>query len=72
LIPGENDSDSEIDAMTRWMRENLGSDVPLHFSAFHPDFKMLGTKSTPLSTLRRAREIAMKNGLHLRLHRQPS
>jgi len=64
LIPGENDSASEIDAMTRWIRENLGTDVPLHFSAFHPDFKMLETESTPLSTLRRSREIAMKNGLH--------
>jgi pyruvate formate lyase activating enzyme len=63
LIPGENDSDSEIDAMTKWIRENLGPDVPLHFSAFHPDFKMLYTSSTPLSTLRRAREIAMKNEL---------
>jgi pyruvate formate lyase activating enzyme len=63
LIPGENDSAPEIDAMTQWIREHLGPDVPLHFSAFHPDFKMLGTASTPLSTLRRSREIAMKNGL---------
>jgi len=63
LIPGENDSSSEIDAMTKWLVDNLGADVPLHFSAFHPDFRMLDTSSTPLSTLRRAREIAMNNGL---------
>lgn len=63
LIPGENDSSPEIDAMTRWIVDNLGSDVPLHFSAFHPDFKMLDTAATPLSTLIRAREIAMNNGL---------
>jgi pyruvate formate lyase activating enzyme len=63
LIPGENDSAGEIDAMTKWIAENLGPDVPLHFSAFHPDFKMLDTLPTPLSTLTRAREIAMNNGL---------
>jgi pyruvate formate lyase activating enzyme len=63
LIPGENDSSNEIDGMTHWIADNLGPDVPLHFSAFHPDFKMLDTIPTPLSTLRRAREIAMNNGL---------
>jgi pyruvate formate lyase activating enzyme len=63
LIPGENDSSNEIDAMTQWIADNLGLDVPLHFSAFHPDFKMLETMPTPLSTLRRARDIAMNNGL---------
>jgi pyruvate formate lyase activating enzyme len=63
LIPGENDSDSEIDEMTRWILQNLGADVPLHFTAFHPDYKMLGKGPTPPQTLTRARKIAMKNGL---------
>ncbi len=64
LIPGENDSDSEINAMTAWIADELGTDVPLHFSAFHPDWKMLDKDHTPLSTLQRARSIAMQNGLH--------
>ncbi len=64
LIPGENDSDSEIDAMTRWILDNLGPDVPLHFTAFHPSWKMLDKPSTPKSTLTRCREIALRNGLH--------
>lgn len=63
LIPGENDSDEEIKAMTRWIVDNLGRDVPLHFSAFHPAFKMLDKPFTPLSTLLRAREIAMSQGI---------
>jgi len=63
LIPGENDSAQEIDAMTRWMREKLGPDVPLHFSAFHPDWKMTDKSPTPPATLTRAREIALANGL---------
>ena len=63
LIPGENDSDAEIDALTRWVASELGTDVPLHFSAFHPDWKMLDTPPTPPATLTRARSIAMKNGL---------
>jgi len=64
LIPGKNDSDEEIDELTRWVHDNLGEDVPLHFSAFHPDFKMKDIPSTPPQTLTRARNIAMKNGLH--------
>ena len=64
LIPGENDSEAEIDAMTLWINKNLGPDVPLHFSAFHPDFKMLDKSPTPPATLFRAREIALRNGLH--------
>jgi pyruvate formate lyase activating enzyme len=64
LIPGENDSDAEIDAMTRWIADRLGPDVPLHFSAFHPDWKMLDTPPTPPRTLTRARAIALGNGLH--------
>ncbi len=64
LIPGENDSDAEIDAMTQWIADQLGAEVPLHFSAFHPDWKMLDTPPTPHRTLTRAREIALGNGLH--------
>jgi len=63
LIPGENDSAAEIDAMTRWVMEHLGPDVPHHFSAFHPDWKMLDKERTPPETLQRARDIAIKNGL---------
>ena len=63
LIPGENDSDRELDEMTRWLCANLGPDLPLHFSAFHPDFRMRDKPATPLSTLTRARQIARGNGL---------
>jgi pyruvate formate lyase activating enzyme len=63
LIPGENDSNAEIDALTRWVAEQLSVDVPLHFSAFHPDWKMRDIESTPQATLTRAREIARGNGL---------
>ncbi len=63
IIPGENDSDREIDEMTGWIVEQLGPEVPVHFSAFHPDFKMLDTSSTPESTLRRARRSAVANGV---------
>ncbi|MEX2352927.1 MAG: AmmeMemoRadiSam system radical SAM enzyme [Gammaproteobacteria bacterium] len=64
LIPGENDSDMEIEAMTRWIAENLGADVPLHFSAFHPDWKMRDKPPTSGLILSRAREIAISNGLN--------
>ncbi|NNK38766.1 MAG: AmmeMemoRadiSam system radical SAM enzyme [Xanthomonadales bacterium] len=63
LIPGENDSDAEIDAMSAWIRQELGPDVPLHLTAFHPDWKLRNRPRTPISTLRRAREIARGNGL---------
>ncbi|HSB11244.1 MAG TPA: AmmeMemoRadiSam system radical SAM enzyme [Blastocatellia bacterium] len=63
LIPGENDSDSEIDEMTQWVVENLGPDVPMHFTAFHPDYKMLDVPPTPAASLTRARHIAMRNGV---------
>nr|VFJ63243.1 MAG: pyruvate formate lyase activating enzyme [Candidatus Kentron sp. DK] len=63
LIPGRNDSETELDAMTGWVVENLGPDVPLHFSAFHPDYRMREIPATPLATLRRAREIALGNGV---------
>ena len=63
LIPGENDSDVELDAMTRWVADRLGPDTPLHFTAFHPDWKMRDKSHTPAATLKRARRIAMENGL---------
>ncbi len=63
LIPGENDSNAELAALTRWVVDELGPDVPLHFSAFHPDYKMLDIPRTPSSTLSRARHIALDNGV---------
>jgi pyruvate formate lyase activating enzyme len=63
LIPGQNDSSEEVDALTRWVVEELGPDVPLHFTAFHPDYKMLDTLPTPPETLTRARSIALRNGV---------
>ena len=64
LIPDENDSDAEIHRAADWFAENLGPDVPWHFTAFHPDFKMLEKPRTPAKTLTRAREIAKSKGLH--------
>lgn len=63
LIPGYNDSDTEIKALSAWVAKELGMDVPLHFTAFHPDFKMMDVPPTPPATLRRARRIAMDAGL---------
>lgn len=63
LIPGENDSESELEEMTQWVAGNLGSDVPLHFTAFHPAWKMDRSPPTPASSLFMARRIAIKNGL---------
>ncbi|MCF8207794.1 MAG: AmmeMemoRadiSam system radical SAM enzyme [Rhodoferax sp.] len=64
LIPGHNDSDTEITALCRWVRQALGPDVPLHFSAFHPDHKMPDIPATPQATLVRARTIGLQEGLH--------
>ena len=63
LIPGENDDPVEIEALSRWVMERLGPDVPLHFTAFHPDWKMLDKPPTPPATLRMARRIARDVGL---------
>lgn len=63
LIPNENDSEKEINQMTEWIVENLGPDVPLHFSSFHPEYKMTEKNHTPHTTLQMAREIALKNGM---------
>jgi len=64
LIPDANDSENEIEELTQWVVENLGPDVPLHFTAFHPDWKMQDKPPTPSSTLTMARAIGIKNGLH--------
>jgi pyruvate formate lyase activating enzyme len=64
LIPGENDAESEVDEMTQWIMEQLGPDVPLHFTAFHPDWKMMDKPHTRKQTLIRSRDIALINGLH--------
>ncbi|OFX26487.1 MAG: AmmeMemoRadiSam system radical SAM enzyme [Anaeromyxobacter sp. RBG_16_69_14] len=64
VIPGLNDDPGETRALTEWMLEHMGPDVPLHFTAFHPDFKMLDRPPTPPATLSRARDIAREVGLH--------
>jgi len=63
VIPGYNDSDREISEMTRWVVENLGPDVPMHFSAFHPDWKMRDVPATPAAALSQARRIALMAGV---------
>ena len=63
LIPGENDNESRFHWAADWFAEHLGSDVPWHFTAFHPDFKMLNTPPTPMVTLQKARAIALSKGL---------
>ena len=63
LIPGENDSDAELHGLSEWVAGHLGADVPLHFTAFHPDWKMRDRPPTPPATLSRAREIALSKGL---------
>ena len=64
LIPSKNDSPSEIRALAEWVVRELGTDVPLHFTAFHPDWKLADAEPTPPSTLTLARQIAMDSGLH--------
>ncbi len=63
VIPTKNDSEREFEEMTQWVVENLGPDVPMHFTAFHPDYKMMDLPNTPKETLTRARNIALKNGV---------
>jgi pyruvate formate lyase activating enzyme len=64
LIPGHNDGAQEVRALSEWVLAKLGPDVPLHFTAFHPDYKMLDVPGTPPGTLTRARDIARETGLH--------
>ena len=63
IVPGHNDSDAELDRLTRWVADHCGPHVPMHFSAFHPDWKMLDCPPTPPETLTRARQIAQSNGI---------
>ena len=63
IIPGENDTDGELDELSGWVMDHLGPDVPLHFTAFHPDWKMRQHRHTPPETLTRARGLALRNGL---------
>jgi len=64
LIPGHNDSVQEVTELSKWVARELGPDVPLHFSAFHPDYKLLDAPPTPAATLANARRIALEQGLH--------
>ena len=64
LIPGLNDSDAEIRALCEWVGKQLGPDVPLHFTAFHPDYRLRDIPATPNETLSRARALALACGLH--------
>jgi len=64
VIPGLNDSDEELRGLTRWVKQNLGPETPLHFSRFFPQYRMLDRAPTPEATLRRAREIALSEGLN--------
>ena len=63
MIPGLNDSTRETEEMCQWIADNLGDDVPLHFTAFHPDYKMMDKSHTPLATVQKARDIAASKGL---------
>ena len=63
LVTGKNDGEEDVRALARWVKENLGDDVPLHFSRFHPQHKLLNLPPTPIETVVRAREIAMEEGL---------
>ena len=63
LIPGHNDGDAELEALSKWVYQHLGPDVPLHFTAFHPDYKLTEVAPTPKATLRRARALALNEGL---------
>jgi len=64
VIPGYNDDEAEIKELSKWILENLGEDTPVHFTRFHPDYRMMDVPPTPLRTLERAYEIAKNEGLH--------
>ena len=63
IIPSLNDSEDEINQAVQWLVDNLGQDTILHFSRFHPDYKLKNIPATPISTLKKAREIALSLGL---------
>jgi AmmeMemoRadiSam system radical SAM enzyme/AmmeMemoRadiSam system protein B/uncharacterized protein (TIGR00296 family) len=64
IIPQANDAVDELNHMCQWIYDHLGPDVPLHFTAFHPDFRLRDRPATPAHTLFKAYEIAVKHGLH--------
>jgi pyruvate formate lyase activating enzyme len=64
MIPTLNDDPAETQRLSEWILTHLGPDVPLHFTAFHPDFKLQDKPRTPATTLDRARQIALDAGLH--------
>jgi pyruvate formate lyase activating enzyme len=64
VLPTLNDSDQEFRDLSRWLKTELGSDVPIHFTRFHPQYKMQNLPPTPVKTLERGREIAISEGLH--------
>jgi pyruvate formate lyase activating enzyme len=64
LIPGLNDAEAELHELTQWFVDALGPDVPIHFTAYHPDYKLRDRDATPQATLERARQIAQRNGIH--------
>jgi pyruvate formate lyase activating enzyme len=64
VIPGLNDGDSEFRDLARWMKQNLGPDVPVHFTRFHPEYLLKNLPPTPVETLERAKKIADAEGLH--------
>lgn len=64
VIPGLNDSDDDLRRLSRWIKQNLGAETPVHFSRFFPQYRMLDREATPPATLRRAKEIAQSEGLH--------
>jgi len=63
IIPGHNDSDGEIERFCNWVVEKLGSNSPVHFSCFHPDYKMTDLPRTPMDTMIKAYNIATKSGI---------
>ncbi|MCK5422913.1 MAG: hypothetical protein KAJ08_12150, partial [Deltaproteobacteria bacterium] len=64
IIPTLNDSESEIRKMSQWIKKELGVEVPIHFSRFHPMYKIKNLPATPIKTLENARKVAMEVGLH--------
>ncbi len=70
LVPGRNDDPETLRAMCRWIRDNLGASVPLHFSRFHPQHRLTNLPPTPVERLEAARDIALAEGPRVRLHRE--
>jgi pyruvate formate lyase activating enzyme len=64
VVPTLNDSDAEFQGLARWMKTNLGADVPVHFTQFHPEYLLKNLPITPVPTLERAKAIADAEGLH--------